>query len=242
MDGFDAAMTEANPFGASRDPRSALADALKRFKGRSALVSSFGSESAVLLHMVAQIDPDTPVLFLDTGQLFGQTLDYRKNLAKLLGLTDVRDLRPSFADLSTKDPKSDLWKTDTDGCCAIRKVAPLDRALEGFDLWITGRKRFHGASRLNLPLVEKADGRWKLNPLVNFTQDELTAYVAEHALPPHPLVEFGYRSVGCWPCTRPTEEGEDVRAGRWAGSEKTECGIHVDRSAFIGDADLGDGL
>ena len=223
-------------------PRSALADALKRFKGRTALVSSFGSESAVLLHMVAQIDPDTPVLFLDTGQLFGQTLDYRKNLAKLLGLTDVRDLRPSFADLSTKDPKSDLWKTDTDGCCAIRKVAPLDRALEGFDLWITGRKRFHGASRLNLPLVEKADGRWKLNPLVNFTQDELTAYVAEHALPPHPLVEFGYRSVGCWPCTRPTEEGEDVRAGRWAGSEKTECGIHVDRPAFIGDADLGDGL
>ena len=242
MDGFNAVMTEANPFDAGKDPRSALADALKRFKGRSALVSSFGSESAVLLHMVAQIDPDTPVLFLDTGQLFGQTLDYRKNLAKLLGLTDVRDLRPSFADLSTKDPKSDLWKTDTDGCCAIRKVAPLDRALEGFDLWITGRKRFHGASRLNLPLVEKADGRWKLNPLVNFTQDELTAYVAEHALPPHPLVEFGYRSVGCWPCTRPTEEGEDVRAGRWAGSEKTECGIHVDRSAFIGDADLGDGL
>jgi phosphoadenosine phosphosulfate reductase len=225
-------------------PEVILEAALQAFPGRIAMVSSFGAESAVLLHMLGRIAPATPVLFLDTGHLFGQTLDYRKRLALDLGLADVRDLRPAYVDLALQDPKADLYKTSTDACCAVRKVAPLDLALRGFDAWITGRKRFHGGSRLHLPVVEEVEGRVKFNPLANMGPDELRAYAAEHALPPHPLVESGYASVGCWPCTKPTEAGADVRSGRWAGSEKTECGIHTSRarpSALSGE-DVGGGI
>lgn len=211
-------------------PQDILARAINQFGDHLALVSSFGAESAVLLHMVAQIKPDLPVLFLDTGMLFGQTLDYRQQLAVRLGLTQVRDLRPQFQDLATTDPKADLWKTDTDACCHIRKVLPLDRALGGYEAWITGRKRFHGGDRLRLAVVEEAEGKVKFNPLANWGKEELDAYALANDLPPHPLVEFGYPSLGCWPCTQPAEEGEDVRAGRWAGSDKTECGIHVTRT------------
>jgi phosphoadenosine phosphosulfate reductase len=223
-------------------PQEVLADAIARYRGRIALVSSFGSESAVLLHMISRIEPATPVLFLDTGQLFAQTLDYRRNLVALLGLSDVRDLRPAFADLTVTDPRSDLWKTDTDACCNIRKVVPLDKALEGFDAWITGRKRFHGGDRLRLAVEERTPLHIKFNPLANWTKVELDAYVAEHNLPVHPLVEFGYASVGCWPCTQPVEDGDDLRAGRWAGQDKTECGIHVERAAPRPGTDLGEGL
>jgi phosphoadenosine phosphosulfate reductase len=211
------------------EPQAILEEALGRYAGRIALVSSFGAESAVLLHMAAQIDPSVPVLFLDTGMLFGQTLDYRKKLAAQLGLTDVRDLRPAYQDLAVRDPGQDLWKTDTDACCHIRKVVPLEHALADFDAWITGRKRFHGGDRLRLKVVERSDGKVKFNPLANWTKTQLDAYAAEHALPPHPLVEFGYPSVGCWPCTQPADS-EDLRSGRWAGSDKTECGIHVPKA------------
>jgi phosphoadenosine phosphosulfate reductase len=211
-------------------PATIITAALETFGDRLALVSSFGAESAVLLHLVARANPDMPVLFLDTGMLFAQTLDYRRSLAARLGLTQVRDLRPRFEDLATGDPDADLWKTDVDACCNIRKVIPLDQALGGFDAWLTGRKRFHGGDRLRLPVVEKADNLIKLNPLANWTKTDLDAYVAEHDLPPHPLVAAGYPSVGCWPCTQPVEEGADVRAGRWAGSQKTECGIHTARA------------
>jgi phosphoadenosine phosphosulfate reductase len=211
-------------------PRTVLESAIEAFGDKLALVSSFGAESAVLLHMAAQLKPDMPVLFLDTGMLFGQTLDYRKNLAARLGLTDVRDLRPLYTDLATADPQSKLWQTDTDACCHVRKVLPLDRAIADFDAWITGRKRFHGGERLSLPVVEQADGKVKFNPLANWGKAELDAYMAEHDLPAHPLVAQGFPSIGCWPCTRPVEEGEDVRAGRWAGQDKTECGIHVARA------------
>jgi phosphoadenosine phosphosulfate reductase len=225
-------------------PQEILRAALKEFPGRVALVSSFGSESAVLLHMLSQIDPSAPVLFLDTGHLFGQTLDYRQSLTRQLGLTDVRDLRPAYQDIATEDPGADLYKTSTDACCDIRKVRPLDRALlPDFDAWITGRKRFHGGARLGLPVVEAgAEGKIKFNPLANWSKAELEAYAAEHALPPHPLVEFGYPSVGCWPCTKPVEDPNvsDIRAGRWAGSEKTECGIHTPRYTSVpGEPDVG---
>ena len=225
-------------------PEDVLEAALTAFPGRIAMVSSFGSESAVLLHMLSRIDRTTPVLFLDTGHLFGQTLDYRKRLAAELGLSNVRDLRPAYVDLATRDPKADLYKSSTDACCAVRKVAPLDAGLREFNAWITGRKRFHGGSRLHLPVVEEAEGKVKFNPLANYDKAELDAYAAEHALPAHPLVAFGYASVGCWPCTKPTQTGEDVRAGRWAGSEKTECGIHTSRprpSAAAGE-DVGGGI
>ncbi len=214
----------------SAHPREVIESARAEYGDRLALVSSFGAESAVLLHLAAQVDPAIPVLFLDTGMLFGQTLDYRKQLAARLGLADVRDLRPTFADIAVHDPKSDLWKTDTDACCNIRKVIPLDKALEGFDAWLTGRKRFHGGDRLRLSVVEESDGKLKFNPLANWTKEDLDAYVAEHDLPAHPLVAQGFPSIGCWPCTSPVEEGQDVRAGRWAGQDKTECGIHVARA------------
>ena len=224
-------------------PEQVLEVALAAYAGRIAMVSSFGSESAVLLHMLSRIAPATPVLFLDTGHQFGQTLDYRKRLAAQLGLLDVRDLRPTYADLATQDARADLYKTDTDACCAVRKVAPLDLGLRGFEAWITGRKRFHGGSRLHLPVVEPTEGKVKFNPLASFGKDELDGYAARHALPPHPLVEFGYASVGCWPCTRPTDAGSEVRSGRWAGSEKTECGIHTRRSSTAAPgADVGGGI
>lgn len=222
-------------------PREVIAEALARFGPRLALVSSFGAESAVLLHLAASVDRHIPVLFLDTGMLFAQTLDYRRQLAAELGLTDVRDLRPRFGDLALTDPDSDLWQRDTDGCCHIRKVLPLERALDGFDAWITGRKRFHGGERLRLPVVEEADGRMKFNPLASWTKAELDAYAARHALPAHPLVGAGFPSIGCWPCTDPVAGGGEIRSGRWAGSQKSECGIHTARAPgaapFLG-ADL----
>jgi phosphoadenosine phosphosulfate reductase len=211
-------------------PSTVIAEALDTFGPRLALVSSFGAESAVLLHLASRIDPTIPVLFLDTGMLFGQTLDYRKQLVARLGLTDVRDLRPQFQDLAIHDPGGDLWKTNTDACCNIRKVLPLDRALDGFDGWITGRKRFQGGDRLRLQVVEQGETQIKFNPLANWTKEQLDAYAVEHDLPPHPLVAFGYPSIGCWPCTSPVEEGGDIRSGRWAGSQKTECGIHTARA------------
>lgn len=211
-------------------PTEILRAALAEHRGHIALVSSFGAESAVLLHLAAQVDPSVPVLFLDTGQHFGQTLDYRKTLTAKLGLTDVRDLRPQYQDLATQDPSANLYKTSTDACCNIRKVLPLNRALADFDAWITGRKRFQASSRLRLSVVEATDGKIKFNPLANGSKADLDAYAAEHDLPAHPLVAFGYPSIGCWPCTNAVEEGDDVRAGRWAGSEKTECGIHVVRA------------
>ncbi len=211
-------------------PREIIAAAVAEFGDGLALVSSFGAESAVLLHLVAQVKPDMPVLFLDTGMLFGQTLDYRKQLAAKLGLTDVRDLRPSHQDLAVADPDAKLWQTDTDACCEVRKVIPLDKALGGFGAWITGRKRFQGGSRLSLAVVEQAGEQVKFNPLANWAKADLDAYAAEHNLPAHPLVAQGFPSIGCWPCTKPVEEGQDIRAGRWAGSDKTECGIHVARA------------
>ncbi|MDB5447890.1 MAG: cysH [Phenylobacterium sp.] len=211
-------------------PRTVLEAAVETFGDKLALVSSFGAESAVLLDLVSKVKPDIPVLFLDTGMLFGQTLDYRRTLAAQLGLTDVRDLRPHYQDLATTDPDAKLWQTDTDACCNLRKVIPLDLALEDFDGWVTGRKRFHGGSRLSLPVVEQTERHVKFNPLANWTKTDLEAYAAEHDLPAHPLVAQGFPSIGCWPCTQPVEEGQDLRAGRWAGSQKTECGIHVARA------------
>jgi phosphoadenosine phosphosulfate reductase len=222
-------------------PTSIIAAADAMFGERLALVSSFGAESAVLLHLAAQVRRDLTVLFLDTGMLFGQTLDYRRQLTTRLGLTDVRDLRPRFEDLATTDPAAELWRSDTDSCCHIRKVLPLDAALAGFDAWMTGRKRFHGGDRLRLQVVEEVEGRIKINPLANWTPADLDAYRAVHELPAHPLVAAGFASIGCWPCTVPVEEGADVRAGRWVGSQKTECGIHTARAPgatpFVG-ADL----
>jgi phosphoadenosine phosphosulfate reductase len=216
----------------SADPETLLRDALRRFHGRVALVSSFGAESAVLLHMVAQIDPATPVIFLDTGKLFPETLAYRDQLVGRLGLRDVRTARPETGRILRVDPTGTLWQSDPDLCCWNRKVEPLDEALSGFDAWITGRKRFQAETRRALPLIENGpDGRTKINPLAGWSAVDIAHYFAAHDLPRHPLEAEGYRSIGCMTCTRPVQEGEDARAGRWAGQGKIECGIHLDRTA-----------
>jgi phosphoadenosine phosphosulfate reductase len=207
-------------------PLHALRVAIEReFHGAIALVSSFGAESASLLHMVARIDRRLPVIFIDTDKHFAQTLEYRDALVARLKLTDVRIAHPDRAEASAEDPRGDLWRDDPDACCTLRKVRPNERALRGFDAWISGRKRHHGGVRAGLPTVEHDGVRFKLNPLAAWTPREVSAYMKAHDLPPHPLVAQGFPSIGCWPCTSPTE-GTDARAGRWAGSGKTECGIH----------------
>ncbi len=197
-------------------------------KGRTALVSSFGAESAVLLDMVATVDPTTPVIFLDTGKLFEETQDYRQELVRLLGLEDVRVVRPAPVDLARHDPKGTLWSRDPDLCCHIRKTEVLDRALDGFAAWITGRKRFQGGLRSALPTIEgePSTGRIKLNPLAPWSADDVERYRLLRNLPAHPLVADGFASIGCVPCTRRVAPGEPTRAGRWWGLDKAECGIH----------------
>ena len=197
------------------------------YPGRIALVSSFGADAAVLLHMVSQIDRATPVIFVDTGHLFPETLAYRDELVDLLGLTKVEAVQPLPEDLTELDPEAFLWSTDTDACCDIRKVRPLARAVEGYDAWITGRKRFQASTRAGLPLFEAEGERVKINPLAGWDASRLLQYLDMHGLPRHRLVAKGYPSIGCIPCTSPVKPGEDIRAGRWRGRGKTECGIHV---------------
>lgn len=205
-----------------------LADALTGdFAGRVALVSSFGADAAVLLHLAAEIDRTVPVLFLDTGKHFLETLTYRDILVGRFGFTDARSLEPDPADLAREDASDDLWSRQPNRCCALRKVVPLEKALSGFDAWITGRKRFQNAERAALPFAEVADGRIKINPLANWSEAEINQAFKDFKLPRHPLFDEGYASIGCAPCTRRILDGEDSRAGRWAGTEKTECGIHL---------------
>jgi phosphoadenosine phosphosulfate reductase len=192
-----------------------------------ALVSSFGTESAALLKVMADVDPAIPVIFLDTGWLFEETLAYRDTLIATLGLSDVRSVKPLQQTLSREDPEGELWISDPDACCRIRKIEPLARTLVPFRAWINGRKRFQGALRANIPVVEQDGLRLKFNPLANASRGEIEAIYSLANLPPHPLAASGFLSVGCMPCTSRTSAGEDARAGRWRGRAKTECGIHT---------------
>ncbi len=198
-----------------------------RFPCELAMVSSFGTESAVLLHLAAQVDPAIPVIFLETGKHFPETLTYRDTLIERLGLTNVRSVEPDPADLAAKDEKGLRWSYDPDGCCEIRKVLPLKRALSGFSGSITGRKAFQAGTRTLLPRVEAdTDGKLKINPIIDWQRSDIDAYMDNNRLPRHPLVARGYPSIGCAPCTAPVAPGEDARAGRWRGWDKTECGMH----------------
>lgn len=198
--------------------------------GDIAVVSSFGAESAVLLHLVAQVDKSVPVLFLDTDKHFPETLAYRDELVAFLGLTDVRILTPDAEEIAARDENGLRWSWDPDGCCELRKVKPLAKALAGFDASITGRKAFQANTRAQLPRFEldnsDAQGRLKINPLIDWTAADIEAWFEEHNLPRHPLVAEGYPSIGCSPCTHKVAPGEDPRSGRWKGWDKTECGIH----------------
>ena len=221
-----------NALYATADTHAMLRAVLRdRVAGDVALVSSFGAESAVLLHLVASVDPAVPVLFLDTGKHFPETLAYRDVLAARLGLTGLFTLTPDAAALAQRDPNGLRWSYDPDGCCEIRKVAPLAKALAGFDATITGRKGFQSATRTGLPRFEldrtDAQGRLKINPLADWSASAIADYIVAHDLPAHPLVAEGFPSIGCSPCTSRVAPGEDARAGRWRGWEKVECGIHV---------------
>lgn len=197
------------------------------FAEEIATVSSFGAESAVLLHMIAQVDPTLPVLFLETGKHFDATLAYRDRLADHLGLTNVIDVRPREETVREKDPFGVLFSLDRDGCCHVRKVEPLARVVSPYRAWFTGRKQFQAATRTALPAFEAVASRVRINPLARWRSADIGAYMRAHGLPAHPLVAEGYRSIGCKACTRPVAEGEDDRSGRWAGSNKVECGIHL---------------
>jgi phosphoadenosine phosphosulfate reductase len=209
-------------------PADIIAAALKTVgRERLALVSSFGTESAALLKVMTEVDAAIPVIFLDTGWLFDETLAYRDRLIATLGLRDVRTIKPSEQALSREDGNRDLWFSDPDACCRIRKVEPLARALKPFDAWINGRKRFQGGMRAGIAVVESDGARLKFNPFANVSRQAIEAIYREANLPPHPLAAKGYLSVGCMPCTSLTSPDEDTRAGRWRGRPKTECGIHA---------------
>ncbi len=206
--------------------RHALRWCLASFTGRVAVVSSFGAESAVLLALVADLDRSVPVLFLETGQHAPETLAYRHRLAAALGLRDVRDVQPTPDALAQRDPDAILHAFDPDACCALRKVEPLEQALQPFAAWITGRKRHQAATRAVLPVIEQVDGRTKVNPLAHWDAAMVEVEFVRRALPRHPLTARGFASIGCAPCTRSVPPGADPRSGRWAATGKTECGIH----------------
>jgi len=220
-DELDRALRDASP-------HEVIAAALKVVgRDQLALVSSFGTESAALLKVMADVDPSIPVIFLDTGWLFEETLAYRDTLIEKLGLRDVRSIKPDEATLSREDGERELWFSDPDACCRIRKVEPLARALKPFAAWINGRKRFQGGLRADIPVVEADGTRLKFNPFANVLREEIEAIFKLAELPPHPLVASGFLSVGCMPCTSRAAPDEDARAGRWRGRGKTECGIHT---------------
>lgn len=199
-----------------------------------AIVSSFGADSSVLLHMVSQVDPSLPVYFLETGKHFAETLEYVETLKQHLGLTNVITLTPDSKDIVRFDPAGDLWETDPDSCCHIRKTEPLDAVVKGLGGWVTGRKRYQTKERGVLPHFElTSDDRIKVNPLAYFSDADVTAYKLKYGLPEHPLYNMGYKSIGCAPCTSVVAEGEDPRAGRWRGLNKKECGIHFDFNGAI---------
>jgi phosphoadenosine phosphosulfate reductase len=206
------------------------------YPGRIALVSSFGADAAALLHMVAQIDAATPVVFVETGQHFPETLAYRDDLVARLKLINVIVAEPNVEVVAREDPEKFLFASDPDRCCDIRKVRPLAEAIEGYEAWITGRKGFQSATRATLPLFEAEGERIKINPLVGWSSSDVLKYIADVGLPRHPLVAKGFPSIGCLPCTSPVKPGEDERAGRWRGRGKVECGIH------LGPLDAGSGI
>ncbi|MFG1417985.1 phosphoadenylyl-sulfate reductase [Xanthobacter sp. V0B-10] len=209
------------------EPEKIIEIALALFPGRIAAVSSFGTESVVLLHMIAQVSKAAPIVFLDTGHLFPETLAYRDQLVELLGLTQVLTFSPDPQALADRDKDAGLWAEDPDACCAVRKVEPLARALAPYAAWINGRKRYQAQTRSTIPVVEGDGARVKFNPLATLGREDLLAYMERQGLPHHPLEKHGFLSIGCMPCTSRVKPGEDPRAGRWRGRAKTECGIHL---------------
>ena len=203
--------------------------AVQEFKPDLAMSTSFGAESAVLLHLVTQIHPTIPVLFTNTGFHFKETLEHRDRLVKQLNL-NLRELKPEMPTEEFLAKNGKLYERDPDSCCAQNKIAPFEKALKDYKAWITGIRHNQAATRRTAQFVENyRDKLVKVNPLLNWTGKMLWDYAKKYDLPYHPLWEKGYLSIGCSPesCTRPVQLGEDPRAGRWAGKNKVECGIHT---------------
>ena len=214
----------------TKTPQEIIGWAVKEFGHKLAMTSSFGPESGALLHMVSLIDPSIPVLFLETGYHFPETITYKNQLVKQLGLTNVIDLKadPERKAKVVAQYHGKPYEENPDLCCQINKVEPLDAAVKNYDAWMSGIRRRQTDFRKSIRIIEEYEGHlYKLSPLANFTSRDSWWYLKEHKIPQHPLAEKGYLSIGCWPCTRPVQAGDDERSGRWAGKNKTECGIHT---------------
>lgn len=211
------------------------------FKDKIAMVSSFGAGSALLLSLVSDVNKNVPVLFLETGKHFPETLEYVKTLENKLGLKNIQLLKPREDLLKNTDPEGELWESQPNRCCWVRKVEPLQRTLDAspYQALITGRKRYQTPDRSRMDNIElHEDGRFRVNPLAFWDKERVVREISNRELPEHPLVRQGYLSIGCAPCTRPVKDGEDERAGRWAhtaetpgGEQKVECGIHIEGAA-----------
>ncbi|MEE2694747.1 MAG: phosphoadenylyl-sulfate reductase [Pseudomonadota bacterium] len=198
----------------------------KNFKDDIAYVCSFGSESAIILHMISEIKNDLPIIMLNTNFLFSETLEYRDYLLKRLKLTNFKEIFPDSSDIETADKNNDLWKKNPDSCCNIRKVVPLQKELEKYTSWISGRKSYHEGERRNIKSFEYLNGKIVINPLADVEKGFVDAYFKNKKINRHPLVDQGYLSIGCINCTVKTIDVNDPRSGRWHNKLKTECGIH----------------
>ena len=216
---------EADPyFGLSAEMT--LKRAIEDFGDTLVLASSMGADSAVLLHLAAQVNPDIKVIFLDTQKHFRETLHYRDMLVEDLGLTNLENIIPNQNDIANKDADGTLYESNPNLCCTLRKVDPLASALGQYKARITGRKRYQTPERRDMPIYEVGSKMIKINPLAYWSAKDVSVYMRKHDLPPHPMLSLGFLSIGCQPCTTRVNDGEDPRAGRWRNFDKTECGIH----------------
>lgn len=201
-------------------PAEVVESVLTRVSGHAVVTCSF--EDAVLAHVAATAAPGVDIVMIDTQYLFAETKWFAEEIRRSTGL-NLRVVYPLGVQ------PDNLWQRDTEACCNVRKVQPLNKLLEGAAVWFTGVRRVDGPTRAGAPILsfDTARNLLKVNPLATFTDDDMSTYEAIHELPRNPLSERGYPSIGCWPCTRPVAPGEDKRAGRWAGQAKTECGLHT---------------
>ena len=206
--------------------------AYETFGDKLCLTCSWQKQSSVLVHMVSELGLDVPVIELDTHLFFRESYETREQLVRRYGLELIRPEIPTIAQQHAAEGPN-LWERDPDRCCQIRKVEPLLEALKPYDAWISGIRREQSPSRAGTPKVERSEryGVWKLNPLADWDEKRVWAYISVNEIPYNPLHDAGYRSIGCIPCTRPTRLDEEERAGRWAGSDKLECGIHLEAAA-----------
>lgn len=220
-------IAELNKKFETADPHAILRWAVATYGPKTALSSSFGAQSAVLLHMLSEIDPAVPVLFLDTGFLFKETIQFKDELKKRLKL-NIKEFRATPAQIEETKKKLADPNNKVGVCCDEVKVDLMKRSLEGVSCWIAGLRRKQSATRKDIEIIEEyGSGLIKVHPIANWTSKDTYDYMKKHDLPFHPLWEKGYTSIGCEPCTSLPTAGQDERSGRWAGQDKTECGIHT---------------